>query len=392
MHNIIQATAIMLMKKKATKNIEPYIGRDSIMELCRLISDSGHNSVFIASSKTVYKKGMLENFISMLNSKGIKTTVYTDIVPDPTITNVEEGVGLLLKEECDCIVAVGGGSVIDCAKVISLRATNPKLTVKKLSFYLCKSKKSLPVYIVPTTSGTGSEITYFSVITDEVNKKKLAVLSDKCLPDGIAFDYNLLKTVPKNPTIYSGLDALTHSVESYISSFSKAFEEDTNNAPKVVRSIFDNLPIVAEEPDNYEARMEMAKAAYHAGINFRKASVGYVHAIAHRIGETYHIPHGFACAVVLPHVLKHSLSDCRERLDQMAVESGLAGSAEKFIEKIVGLENQLGIELKIEQINEADYTTMIKRILSEAKLQGCPKMLKKDTVRQILEDLKKGVW
>ena len=132
----------------------------------------------------------------------------------------------------------------------------------------------------------------------------------------------------------------------------------------------------------------MAEASYKAGINFRRTSVGYVHAIAHRIGETYHIPHGLACAATLPHVLRSSLSKASDRLNDLAVKSGIAQSAEEFIDRICELERTLGIPEKFEEINEKDFPIMIKRVLSEAALQGCPKMLNAKEVEDILKKLK----
>lgn len=388
MTSIIQFAAKLVFKSKKVRQIPVEKGKNTINDLHVQIKKNHYKSVFFASGKTVRKKGMLDSVLKDLADAGIKTTVFSDIVSDPTIENVEEGLRIFQKEQCDCIIAVGGGSVLDCAKVIALRAANTHVSVRLMSLYVFPCKRSVPLYAVPTTSGTGSEITFFSVITDTKKHKKLAILSDKYMPDRIIFDSELLRHVPKAPTVYSGLDALTHSIEAYISTFSSTFYEDVNSAPAVCRDIFRYLPIAAEHPDHEEARLKMAEAAYHAGINFRRASVGYVHAIAHRLGERYHIPHGLACAAALPYVLESSLPQAKERLDELALESGIAKNAEGLIEKIRILERELGIPETFKEIKEEDMPQMIRRILTEASLQGCPAMLKEKEVKEILMQLK----
>ena len=389
MLNVVQATSLLYFKCQKVKDIPVSSGENTILSLADEIKEQGLTSVFIASSKTVNNKGMLEEFCWKLEEYGVSYVIFTDIVADPTVENVEEGVKVLNENECDCIVAVGGGSVMDCAKIISLRATNPMKSVEKMAFYLTKCQQGLPMYMVPTTSGTGSEITYFSVITDTKKQKKLAIISDSCLPERIILDFQLLRHVPRNATIYAGLDALTHSVEAFISDFHSAFLEDVKTAPTICRIIFENLPKVAENPDDKAARMKMAAAAYEAGINFRRTSVGYVHAIAHRLGETYHIPHGLACAVVMPEVLTLSYrGNGKKRLDQLAKESGLAKDGLDFVEKIREFTHSLGIESGFEQIKTEDYPMIIKRARAEAALQGCPVMFSKKEVEAILNQLR----
>ena len=388
MQGLLQLAARLLFQSKKTKPIPVVSGKHVADNLYSDIVQKNYKSVFIASGKTIRNKGMLDKLIENLNANGINTVIFSDIVPDPTIENVENGLKVFKEHNCDCMIAAGGGSVLDCAKVIALRAANPHISVKLMSLYLIPCRESVPIYAIPTTSGTGSEITFFSVITDTKKHKKLAILSDRYMPDKIVFDYELLKHVPEKPTVYAGLDALTHSIEAYISTNSKTFADDVISAPDVCRDIFTYLPVAAKEPENEEARLKMAEASYKAGINFRRTSVGYVHAIAHRIGETYHIPHGLACAAALPHVLRSSLSEAGDRLNDLAVKSGIAESAEELIDRICELERTLGIPEKFDEINEKDFPIMIKRVLSEAALQGCPKMLNAKEVEDILKKLK----
>lgn len=386
--NPIQAFSALYFKMKNADPIPVTYGKGVAATLAEPIEKAGYKSVFIACSRTINRENMLSELISSLNSKGIKTTVFTDIVPDPTIGNVENGLTVLKENKCDCIVAAGGGSVIDCAKVIALRATNSWMSVNTMAIYIRPLLKSMPLFVLPSTSGTGSEVTYFSVITDEKKHKKCAVVTDKFMPKHIVFDYNLLHTVPTNPTVYAGLDALTHSVEAFISKLKPAFNDDAKSAPEVCRDIFKYLPIVKNEPDNEEARLGMAKAAYNAGINFRRNAVGFVHAIAHRIGENYHIAHGLACGVVLPHVLRASLKEAKRDLDFLAKNSGIADDAEGFIAAIDKLIADLGVQTQFAEIRKEDYPQIVSRVKMEAIMQGCPTWLGKEEIEEILDKVK----
>lgn len=390
MFNPIRTVALIYFKLKNTDPIPVKCGKNIVSGLYDSIHKAGYRSVFISCGGTIRRKGMLDELIEKLGKNGIKTTVYSEIKSDPTVSQVENGLKLLKENNCDCVIAAGGGSVLDCTKVIALRASNPLIPVSLMSFYIRPLRRSLPLYMIPTTSGTGSEITYFSVITDENKKMKRAVITDKYMPEEIIFDTELLRHVPHDPTVYAGLDALTHTVESYISSYKSSFPEDAESAPKVVHDIFTYLPSAASDPDNEEAREKMAMAAYNAGINFRRISVGYVHAIAHRLGETYHIPHGMACAAVMPHVLRHSMPQAKKDLDELAVKSGIAANAEDLIEKIEKLGRDLGIPSGFSEIKRSDYKLMIKRVISEAGLQGCPAKLNSEQVTQIFDDLASG--
>lgn len=383
-----QGVVRWFLTTKKTAPVPIVRGRNTADKIYEDILQRNCKGAFIVTSKTVRNRGMLDKLTENLAKNGIKAVFFSEIVPDPTIENVEKGLAVFRENGCDCVIAVGGGSVLDCAKVIALRAANPAVSVKMMSLYVVPCKKSAPIFAVPTTSGTGSEITFFSVITDAKRHKKLPLLSDRYLPEKIVFDSALLENVPQKPTVYAGLDALTHCVEAFISTNAKTFAEDLKSAPEVCREIFAQLPVVAKEPKNEDARLKMAEAAYKAGLNFRRTGVGLVHAIAHRLGETYHIPHGLACAAVLPRVLEKSLPEAQNRLKELAVRSKTARTAEEFIGKIRALEKTLGIPEKFAEIDEKDFPAMTKRILSEAATQGCPKRLSAKEIEEILIDLK----
>lgn len=227
--------------------------------------------------------------------------LYTEVSPDPTVAEVEAAAECFFVSGCEAILAIGGGSVMDCAKVAGARTVRRDLPVRKMSGML-KIHKKLPLLLaVPTTAGTGSEVTLAAVITDETCHYKHAIM-DYCLIPRYAFlDPGLSGSLPPDMTAYSGMDALTHAVEAYCNRFCSP--KMKVHAKKAVRLIGANLLTAYREPANKAARMNMLTGSYEAGIAFTNAYVGYVHAIAHGIGGLYHVPHGEANAILLPKVL-----------------------------------------------------------------------------------------
>lgn len=393
MYSISQAASYNLFKSKKAPHFKIIRGKRSILQLAEIINIGEYKSVFIVSSKTVDNEGMLERFKKMLTNSGIAVTVFKDLQSDPTEKDVEKGYRLCMKNQCDCITAVGGGSVLDCAKVIALRAANPHISLKSMRFFLTPVKYSLPVFAVPTTAGTGSEVTFYSIITDSVQQRKYPIISDKNMPEIIIFDTEITCKVPKNPTAYAGMDALTHAVESYISKFSPKFEHDTQNAPKACKMIFNSLEEVCRNPENANARKDMSMASLYAGLSFRHAGVGYIHAIAHRLGELYHIPHGMACAVVMPHVLKKYLPQVTAPLAKLSKKCGFIFEnssckdrdfAIQFIKEIIRLNKSIGIPETLSDINKKDFPVILKRIHSEVKYMGSPVTLSDEQITDIL--------
>lgn len=223
MQRLVQLVARISFKLRKTPKIPVLIGKNIIEGLCDDIIQKNFKSVFIASGRTIRRRGMLDKLIEKMESENINVVVFSDIVSDPTSENVEAGVKLFYENKCECVIAAGGGSVLDCAKVIALRAANPRISLNLMHMHVIPCRKAVPLYAIPTTSGTGSEVTYFSVVTNTEKNIKKIVISDKFLPEKIIFDYELLRHVPEKPTIYSGLDALTHSIESFISTNSRFF-------------------------------------------------------------------------------------------------------------------------------------------------------------------------
>lgn len=383
------------IKSKHFDEPDKYSGEGSVKELAdRLIKDNVKH-VFIAASRSVMRLELLSVFIEKIQSHSIKYTVFTDIQSDPTIENIEYGLKIFNGNKCDCVLAAGGGSVIDCAKIIALRASNPNKSVIQMTNYFTPLKKSVPVYVIPTTSGSGSEATMFSVITNTAEERKCPVLTSKFMPRAVVLDPDMSVNLPQKITAYTGMDALTHAIEAYISTFADEFPEDKKKAPYACKLIFENLHTAFISPDDKDVRLKMSEASYYAAIAFRRISTGYVHAIAHRIGELYHVPHGCANAILLPYILEEYMPAIEHNLAELSEYCGFSNyntsdnkSSYVFINKIKQLNKQLNIPDKLTCLDEKDFDLIIRRSNAEARLQGRPVRFSSSELKKILTKLK----
>ena len=276
-------------------------GDGCITRIPELLKTHGIKGVQVITTPGTIRRGTVAPLLAQCEDAGIRTVLYTGVSPDPTVTEVDAAAECFFVSGCEAILAIGGGSVIDCAKVAGARTVRRDLPVRKMSGML-KIHKKLPLLLaVPTTAGTGSEVTLAAVITDETCNYKHAVM-DYCLIPRYAFlDPGLSCSLPPDMTAYSGMDAMTHAVEAYCNRFCSP--KMKAHAMKAVSLIGANLLTAYREPANKAARMNMLTGSYEAGIAFTNAYVGYVHAIAHGIGGLYHVPHGEANAILLPKVL-----------------------------------------------------------------------------------------
>ena len=349
------------------------VAQDSILQIPTLLKKENISSAFVATTPGFIKRGTLQPFFDKMEAEGIKVTLFTDLTPDPTIESVEAARSRYIEGNCQAIVAIGGGSVIDCSKAMAARIVRPNMTIRQMRGMLKINKKLPPFYAVPTTAGTGSEVTVASVVTDTVNgiHYKYAV-SDPCLvPKCAVLDANLTLSLPPAITAATGMDALTHAVEAYTNRFASSFVK--KNALDAVKMIYENLPAVYADGKNAKARENMLLASYYAGVAFTNNFVGYVHAVAHALGALYGIPHGQANAIVLPFVMEQFGKSAHKELAELADAAGLpdlenASNAEKaaaFIESIRKLNRDMQIPEKVEQLKESDFDTIISRALKE---------------------------
>jgi alcohol dehydrogenase len=346
-------------------------GPGSVKQLAENLSLRGLKQVLVVTDKVLMELKLPEGLLTSLDEHGIGYTVFDDVQQNPTIENVEAGRRVYREHNCDGIVAFGGGSPIDCAKIIGARISNPYLSVRMMKGLFRVVLPIPPFFCVPTTAGTGSETTVVGVITDAATHEKFAINDLKLIPKIAVLDPELMAGLPPQITSTTGMDALTHAVEAYIGLNGTKFSDD--NAEKATRLIFEHLEEAYNNGSNLEARYKMAVASYCAGAAFTRAYVGYVHAIAHNMGGLYGVPHGLANAVILPYVLRFSRKDAERKLASLARVGGIAEPGEsdealsyKFIEQVEGMNERMGIPTFIRELKAADIPLIAKRALAEA--------------------------
>jgi len=349
-----------------------FTGPGSSLALCEHIAGTGVKSLLVVTDAMLVKIGLLKPLLDKLGALGVKVTVYDGVLPNPTIEQIEKGLAFLKQEGCTAILAIGGGSSIDAAKVIAARATNPYKIVH-MSGLMRVFFRLLPMYAVPTTAGTGSEVTIAAVVSDPATTRKFAIMSPRLVPLAAALDGALMTGLPPPITAATGMDALTHAVEAYISR-NRTRKTDAE-ALEATRLVMQNLPTAVRDGKNVEARQAMALASFKAGVAFTTAGVGYVHAIAHNFGAYYHVPHGLANAIILPRVLDFSKPDCAARLATLAEASGLkrggeseAQLADAFIARIRAMNQEFGIPAQVDKLREQDIPEITGKALFEAHL------------------------
>jgi alcohol dehydrogenase len=344
------------------------LGPGSSRDLCSAIAQAGVKKILVVTDAMLVKLGLVGEITAHLDANGLAWCVYDGVEPDPTSDHVQAGLAMLRRESCDAVLAVGGGSPMDAAKVIAAAATNDK-PLRKLEGLLKVRRPPLPLYAIPTTAGTGSEVTIAAVVSDPVTHAKKFFVDPKLLPLMTALDPSLMVGLPPAITAATGMDALTHAVESYLSKTSSGQTERWASA--AIRLIFENLPKAYTDGGDLEARRAMALASYYAGLAFTRTSVGYVHAIAHQLGAHYRTPHGLANATVLPHVLEFSISHAESRMAAMARMIGLEGRsdyelARAFVESVRELSRTVGIPPTLAELRAEDIPQLAKEALGEA--------------------------
>lgn len=350
---------------------ELFIGPGSALELCdHLGRKTGVRNLLIVTDAMLVQLGLLKPLLERLDTHGVRHVIYDGVQPNPTIDQIEAGLELLRREGCTAILAIGGGSPIDAAKVIAARATNPHKTTW-MAGLLRVLFRPMPLYAVPTTAGTGSEVTIAAVVSDPSSTRKFAIMDPKLVPLAAALDGSLMTGLPAAITAATGMDALTHAVEAYIS---RNHTPTTDaEALEATRLVMENLPTAVADGGNLQARQNMALASFKAGVAFTTAGVGYVHAIAHNFGAYYHLPHGLANAIILPRVLEFSKPQCTPRLARLAEVAGLRKGdeseselADALIAHIRALNAEFGIPTQVDKLQLADIPEITGKALSEA--------------------------
>ncbi|MDR0695983.1 MAG: iron-containing alcohol dehydrogenase [Christensenellaceae bacterium] len=369
-------------------------GSGKLSELPDFIKSKGLKKPLLVTDKGIMKIGLPAPLLASMVSADMECAVYDETVPNPTIDNIEAGLKIYNESNCDCIIAFGGGSSMDCAKIIGARAVKPNTPVGKMKGYFKILKTLPPFFAIPTTSGTGSEATVAAVISNSVTHEKYPI-NDFCLvPHYAVLDPLLTLKLPKHITSTTGVDALTHAVEAYIGRSNTGLTRDM--ATKATKLIFENLKETYDNGDNVDARENMQIAAYYAGVAFTRAFVGYVHAIAHTLGGLYGTPHGLANAIILPYILDWYGKSAYKPLARLADFAGgiceksdtIAVKAQKFIQAIKDLNQSMDIPTKIKGLKEDDFKIIVKRALKEANpMYPVPKLMDKKQMIQVLKQL-----
>lgn len=374
---------------------EPKILKNN-SELTKVLLDNAVKNVLLVTDAGLTKLGLYTELVKEIKSAQINVVIYDKTVANPTTKNVDEALSLYKNNNCNAIIAFGGGSPMDCAKATGARVARPNKPLSKMKGIL-KVNKRIPLLVaVPTTAGTGSETTLAAVITDSETRHKYAINDFPLIPRYAMLDPNLTVGLPPFVTATTGMDALTHAIEAYIGrSTTKKTRADALKATKLV---FENLYTAYTDGKNIKARENMLIAAYHAGLAFTKSYVGYVHAVAHSLGGKYNVAHGLANAIILPYVLKMYGRKIYKKLWQMGVYARLFDKstsyevgAKMFIEKIEDLNKSINIGTRIDEIQKEDIPTLARTAEKEANpLYPVPVLYTAKQLEKIYYEVKNG--
>ncbi|EGT0696504.1 TPA: iron-containing alcohol dehydrogenase [Clostridium perfringens] len=350
-----------------------YHGKDSLEVLKSL---EGKKAFIVIGGGSMKRFGFLDKVLSYLKEANMETKVFEGVEPDPSVETVMKGAKEMEEFNPDWIVSIGGGSPIDAAKAMWIFYEYPDFTFEKaiVPFGLPKLRRKAKFVAIPSTSGTATEVTAFSVITDYKAKIKYPLADFEITPDIAIVDPSLAETMPEKLVAHTGMDALTHAIEAYTASLRSNFTDPL--ALKAIEMV--NMHLVNSYKGNMEARGEMHEAQCLAGMAFSNALLGIVHSMAHKVGAVFHIPHGCANAIFLPYVIKYNRKACEDRYANIARHIGLKGESERELtDALIDLINKFNKELNIPSsmkeygIEEDDFKANLKFIAHNAVLDPC---------------------
>ena len=371
---------------KFVLNETSYFGKGAREELPEEINKRGFKKVLVVTDKTLLECGVAGKVTQVLDETGIPYEVYSDIKPNPTIKNVLDGVEACKNAGADVIVAVGGGSSIDTAKGISIVMTNPdRADIKSLNGLSNTKNKGLPIIALPTTSGTAAEVTINYVITDEEREIKMVCVDPNDIPVLAIVDSDLMASMPKSIAAATGMDALTHAVEGYITKAHNVMADMFHM--KAIQLIFKYLPAAVNEKDE-EAIEMMGLAQYIAGMGFSNVGLGIVHSMAHQLGAVYDTPHGIANAILLPTVMRFNGEVCADRFREILVNIGRPDAAHlndqdvvnTFVWMISELSKSVGVTQTVKDVGakEEDFEMLADKAMEDPCKPGNPREVSKE--------------
>jgi len=354
---------------------------NSCKELGSILTKEKITSVLVVTDKGIVESGLVSHLEDALKQSKVHYAVYDKTQPNPTVHNVEDALAVYKENNCNGLIAIGGGSSMDCAKAVGARVACPRRTLGQMKGVMRILKRLPTIIAVPTTAGTGSEVTPVSIITDSDKNHKYALMSFPLIPHYALLDAAFTYSLPPHLTATTGMDALTHAVEAYIGR--STTKQTRALSLEATRLVFENVKAAYDDGKNHAARENMLHAAYKAGIAFSKSYVGYIHAIAHSLGGQYGTPHGLANAVIMPYILEAYGPCIHKKLYKLACHAGVcnesdsyAEGAAKFIGAIKNLNKEMGIAEKIKGIRKEDIFVMAKHAQKEANpLYPVPKLM-----------------
>ena len=349
--------------------------------------------VLLVTDSFLRSSGITKSLEEYMQQNELDCVVYDKTCPNPTVKNVEEAKQLYVENKCQAIIAFGGGSSMDCAKATGACIAYPKKTLEQMKGLLKVWRKLPPIVAIPTTAGTGSEVTVTAVITNPEEKHKYTMNNFTMIPSYAILDPEVTYSLPKSLTATTGMDALTHAVEAYIGN--STTKETRSLALDATKLVFENIQTTYNDAKNQKARACMLKAAYKAGLAFSKSYVGYIHAVAHSLGGQYNIPHGLANSVLMPIVLEKYGKCVYKKLKELSIAAGIGmesdtpeEAARNFISAIRQLNKEMGIPEKLAGIKEEDIKIMAKHASQEANpLYPVPKLMNAKQLEQFYYDV-----
>ncbi|HFX3738415.1 TPA: lactaldehyde reductase [Enterococcus faecium] len=376
------------MSNRMILNETSYFGKGAIESIVPEFQQRGFGKAAVITDKGLIEHGIATKVTELLDKAAIAYALYDGIVPNPTIQNVKDGVAFVKEAEADCLIAIGGGSPIDTAKAIGIILTNPEFSdVISLEGVADTKNPCLPILAIPTTSGTAAEVTINYVITDEVNHRKFVCVDPHDIPIVAFIDSDMMMGMPKKLAASTGMDAMTHAIEGFITK--GAWEMTDMLHLKAIEIIGHSLEASVDGDQN--GREKMALGQYIAGMGFSNVGLGLVHGMAHPLSAWYNIPHGVACAALLPTVMKYNKEYTGEKYREIALVLGIKGAAEMSLEdvreaacgEIDRLSKAVGIPETISElgVKEADIPAIAEDALRDVCTPGNPK---ETTVEEII--------
>lgn len=406
LQNIIKSfnpITTIVYEKNTKADIKKVIGQGVSDQIGSCLSSLGLKKPLIVTDQILVKLGLLNPMLNSIKECGLDYVIFDEVKPDPTVEICEMGAEVLIKNKCDSVISFGGGSSMDAGKVISGLGKNPIFIGQPKKYmgmiHLSKFGRkngTLPIITVPTTAGTGAEVTIGAVIADTKSHKKGIVMENGFISRHVYLDTTLTLGLPSHITATTGIDALAHAIEAYISGL--AIERSKANSIFAIKTLFEYLPIVTKDGSHVQGREEVLNAAYKAGLAIGRCHIGSVHAIGHNVGGVFGIPHGVCIATILPHVLELDLKTskkCQQDFAEIAVSIGLVAdknneieAARSFVKAVKDLLRTLNIPEKIENLDVTKFESIAKAAIKEAYLYPIPRYIDKDEILMILNKIK----